>query len=140
MTPWLHSSRYRAELRIEKMDHAGCLSPSSAAPSDAAALAAVCGDLLPPASFTSLQATAEKTAIGKQAFTAYLPPTAKQFKGARRMLALAISSLIYLLECTVTIVVFLLTVPALLIVLPTFKLGNCIFERYISYKLSLIHI
>lgn len=116
------------------MDHAGCLSPSSAAPSDAAALAAVCGDLLPPASFTSLQATAEKTAIGKQAFNAYLPPTAKQFKGARRMLALAISSLIYLLECTVTIVVFLLTVPALLIVLPTFKLGNCIFERYISYK------
>lgn len=116
------------------MDHAGCLSPSSAAPSDAAALAAVCGDLLPPASFTSLQATAEKTAIGKQAFTAYLPPTAKQFKGARRMLALAISSLIYLLECTATFAVFLLVVPALLIVFPTFKLGNCIFERYISYK------
>ena len=116
------------------MDNAGCLSPSSAAPSDAAALAAVCGDLLPPASFTSLQATAEKTAKGRQAFTAYLPPTAKQFKGARRMLALAISSLIYLLECTATFAVFLLIVPVLLIVFPTFKLANCIFERYISYK------
>ena len=103
-----------------------CISPPSASPKEALA---VCGDLLPSVSLASLQ----KPAIIQQEFTAFVPSINKRFKGANVVMAIAVSFLIYLLNCTATFLVFCLVIPVLLIVLAILKLVNYIFECYVSY-------
>jgi len=113
-----------------------CIGPTSV-PTEATL--SVRGDLLPSAvSLASLNNQGKKPAFTQKEHIAFVPPIHKRFKGVIRLMAFAISAVFYQLECTLTFLVFLLVIPALLIVSAILKLATCVVERYIAYTRNCI--
>ena len=113
-----------------------CIKSTSAPPK---ATLDVCADFRPSASeFAPIKNQEKSSPIIQQQFTAFIPPIHKRFKGARRLMAIAVSALIYQMECALTFLAFCLVIPVLLIVVAILKLGEFLFQRYISYTRNCI--
>ena len=113
-----------------------CINSTSASPE---ATLGVFGDFRPSASeFASMKKQEKKPAIVQQQFKAFVPPIHKRFKGARRLMAIVVSALIYQMQCVMTFLAFCIVIPVLLIVVAILKLGEFVFQRYISYTRNCI--
>ena len=115
--------------------NADCMNSTSA--SSEAALT-VCGDFCPSVPLASKTTQQTKQPMAQQEFSAFVPPISKRFKGARRLVAVAVSAVIYLLECVLTFLASCLVIPVLLIVVAVLKLGEFSVRRYISWARNCI--
>lgn len=106
-----------------------CINAASAATTPAAL--AVCGDF---STISHAPLAHEETPTDIQPeFTAFIPPIRKRFKGVNLLMAIAISAVVYQLECVLTCLLFCLVIPILMLGLAILKLGKYLFERYIAF-------
>ena len=115
--------------------NADCINSPSVSPE---AALGVWGDFVPSLSLANFRSQEKKQDVIEEGFAAFVPPICRRFKGARLLMAITVSALIYQLECALTFFAFCLVVPFLVIPLAILKVGKYIIEGYISYTRNCI--